>query len=173
MLETDSQRLASFASSLDLTRADFAETDARVAHTFGVGVAISDGGSANFPDARLAGSIPVPSNSGMVLPEVSFGYILDRCCDLIVWVGGPDPREYVTKWIAGDVAKASVQAEAREHLGSASTPCNATSTRVGAASARHGRVVPLRVPRHAPRAGSRPSRPSPPRARRWPDTYAT
>lgn len=116
VLETDSQRLAGFSSALDLTRDDFAETDAQVAQTFGIGAAITDGGSANFPDARSAGSIPAPSNSGDVLPEVSFGYVLDKCCDLIVWVGGPDPREYVTKWIAGDVGKASLQAEAWEHL---------------------------------------------------------
>ena len=73
-------------------------------------------GRAQFHDARAAGSIPAPSISGDVLPEVSFGYLLDKCCDLIVWVGGPDPREYVTQWIAGDVGKASLQAEAWEHL---------------------------------------------------------
>ena len=116
VLETDAQRLAAFSSALDLTREDFAETDAQVAQTFGVGAAIVDGGAVRFPDARSARSIPAPSNSGDVLPEVSFGYLLDKCCDLIVWVGGPDPREYVTKWIAGDVAKASLQADAWEHL---------------------------------------------------------
>lgn len=116
VLETDSQRLSGFASALDLTREDFAETDAQVAQTYGVGAAIVDGGRAQFHDARAAGSIPAPSISGDVLPEVSFGYLLDKCCDLIVWVGGPDPREYVTQWIAGDVGKASLQAEAWEHL---------------------------------------------------------
>lgn len=116
VLDTDAQRLAGFSSALDLTREDFAETDSQVAQTFGVGAAIVDGGSASFPDARSAGSIPAPSTAGEVLPEVSFGYVLDKCCDLIVWVGGPDPREYVTQWIAGDISKASLQAEAWEHL---------------------------------------------------------
>ncbi|WP_310530094.1 hypothetical protein [Nocardioides sp.] len=116
VLDTDAQRLTGFSSALDLTREDFAETDAQVAQTFGLGAAIVDGGSVTFPDARPAGSIPAPSNSGEILPEISFGYLLDKCCDLITWVGGPDPREYVTKWIAGDIAKASLQAEAWEHL---------------------------------------------------------
>lgn len=116
VLDTDSQRLAGFSSALEATRDDFAETDAQVAQTFGIGAAIKDGGSANFADSRPAGSIAAPSTSGVVLPEVSFGYVLDKCCDLIVWVGGPDPREYVTKWIAGDVNKASLQASAWDHL---------------------------------------------------------
>ncbi|HXH79794.1 hypothetical protein [Nocardioides sp.] len=116
VLDTDAEQLASFASALDMTRDDFAETDAQVAQTFGVGAAIVDGGGNNFPDSRPAGSIPAPSTSGDVLPEVSFGFVLDQCCDLLMWVGCPDPREYVTKWIAGDIGKASLQAEAWEHL---------------------------------------------------------
>lgn len=116
ILETDADRLASFASALDLTREDFAETDAQVAQTFGAGAAIVDGGPSSFPDSHSAGSIPAPSTTGETLPEVSFGFLLDQCCDLIMWVGGPDPREHVTKWIAGDIEKASLQAEAWEHL---------------------------------------------------------
>ncbi|MCG8918604.1 hypothetical protein L6E12_22740 [Actinokineospora sp. PR83] len=74
----------------------------------------SDDGVANgFDDVASAqGKLTAPSASGATLPEVSFGWILDKVCDLIVWVGGPDPREYVTKWIAGDVRKASMQASA-------------------------------------------------------------
>jgi hypothetical protein len=51
-----------------------------------------------------------PGNEGTSLPdppEVSFGFIFDKICDLVTWVGGPDPREYVTKWIAGDLDKAA------------------------------------------------------------------
>lgn len=51
-----------------------------------------------------------------MLPEVSFGWILDHVCDLIVWVGGPDPREYVTRWIAGNIEEAARQVSAWQHL---------------------------------------------------------
>ncbi len=34
---------------------------------------------------------------------------------MITWVGGPDPREYVTRWIVGDMAKAGMHASAWEH----------------------------------------------------------
>lgn len=115
-LDADQKRLASFGSALEATQEDLAETDAQVAQDFGIGARIVDGGRASSPDVRQAGSIPAPSTNGVELPEVTFGYLMDKCCDLIVWVGGPDPREYVTKWIAGDVGKASLQASAWDHL---------------------------------------------------------
>ena len=115
-LDADHTRLTSFAAALEDTRDDLAETDAQVAQEFGLGARIVDSGHSRFPDVRPAGSIPGPSTNGVELPEVTFGYLMDRCCDLIVWVGGPDPREYVTKWIAGDVGKASLQASAWDHL---------------------------------------------------------
>lgn len=116
VLAADEQRLAGFAAALEATRDDLAETDAQVAQDFGIGARILDSGNTHSPDVRAAGSIPAPSNNGVDLPEVSFGYLMDKCCDLIVWVGGPDPREHVTKWIAGDVGKASLQAAAWDHL---------------------------------------------------------
>jgi uncharacterized protein YukE len=79
---------------------------------------ITDDGVANgFDDvAPAAAKLSPPTDGGAALPEVSFGWILDKVCDLVVWVGGPDPREYVTKWIAGDVAKASRQVSAWQHI---------------------------------------------------------
>ncbi|MGQ0837434.1 hypothetical protein [Actinokineospora sp.] len=76
----------------------------------------SDDGVANgFDDGGTAQAKLTPPNAANItLPEVSFGWILDKVCELVIWVGGPDPREYVTKWIAGDVNKASMQAVAWE-----------------------------------------------------------
>jgi uncharacterized protein YukE len=79
---------------------------------------ITDDGVANgFDDlAPAAAKLTPATDGGAALPEVSFGWILDKVCDLVVWVGGPDPREYVTKWIAGDVAKAARQVSAWQHI---------------------------------------------------------
>ncbi|SDC13201.1 hypothetical protein [Actinokineospora iranica] len=76
----------------------------------------SDDGVANgFEDGVTAQTkLTTPSTANITLPEVSFGWILDKVCELVIWVGGPDPREYVTKWIAGDVNKATMQAIAWE-----------------------------------------------------------
>lgn len=115
-LATDSQRLGSFSGALSDHRVDMAETDRQVAQTFGVGARITDDGDASGFSDQARPQLPGPSSAGVELPEVSFGFMLDKCCDLIVWVGGPDPREYVTKWIAGDIGKASLQVQAWDHL---------------------------------------------------------
>ena len=46
---------------------------------------------------------------------MSFGWIFDKACELIQWLGGPDLRAEVTEQIAGDVNKASRQASAWEN----------------------------------------------------------
>jgi uncharacterized protein YukE len=116
VLRADGDRLGRVSTALDATRRTYVDADARAAQGFGIGRAIADDGSADgFGDMARVGSIPAPSLAGVVLPEVSFGFVLDKVCDLIVWVGGPDPREHVTRWIAGDIDKASLQASAWEH----------------------------------------------------------
>lgn len=51
-----------------------------------------------------------PSVSLATLPEVHFGFPWDQACDILSHVGFPDPREYVTAWIVGDIGKAGMQA---------------------------------------------------------------
>lgn len=78
---------------------------------------VDDGAANGFDDvSAAAATLAPPSGGGVALPEVSFGWILDQVCDLIVWVGGPDPREYVTRWIAGDIDKAARQVSAWQHV---------------------------------------------------------
>ncbi|MEZ5194592.1 MAG: hypothetical protein R2734_20355 [Nocardioides sp.] len=47
---------------------------------------------------------------------MSFGFVFDKICDLTTWIIGVDPREYVTRWIAGDIEKAALQASAWQHV---------------------------------------------------------
>ena len=116
VLAADGERLGQVAGTLRDLQADFRETDSRVAQDFGVGAAITDDGSgAGFDDLASATPVPAPDGGGADLPEVSFGWALDKVCDLLSYIGGPDPREYVTKWIAGDIGKAALQASAWEH----------------------------------------------------------
>jgi hypothetical protein len=117
VLGEEGVRLGGTATSLLETARDFQETDARVAQEFGIGKAITDDLRADgFYD--VAGVLPVgaPSCDTAALPEVSFGFVLDKICDLTEWIVGIDPREYVTRWIAGDIAKAALQASAWQHV---------------------------------------------------------
>jgi uncharacterized protein YukE len=50
-----------------------------------------------------------------VLPEVTFGWVVDQACALVRDLGGPDLRRDITDWVAGDVGKASTQASVWEH----------------------------------------------------------
>ena len=78
---------------------------------------VDDGVANGFNDALFAATmLAPPDGSGVALPEVSFGWILDKVCDLVIWVGGPDPRKYVTRWIAGNIGKAALQASAWQHV---------------------------------------------------------
>lgn len=105
-------------SSADTYQAEDERSRERFTTIGGQTADISDDGVATgFDDgASATGKLTPPTDGGATLPEVSFGWILDKVCELVVWVGGPDPREYVTKWIAGDVAKASKQVSAWEHV---------------------------------------------------------
>jgi uncharacterized protein YukE len=117
VLGEEGTRLGATATALHETAHDFQETDARVAQDFGVGRSISDDMRASgFYD--VAGVLPVgaPTCDTASLPEVSFGFVLDKICDLTEWIIGIDPREYVTRWIAGDIEKAALQASAWQHV---------------------------------------------------------
>ena len=116
-LGADGSRLGATRSSLRASAADFRTTDARVAQELGVGARISDDGrAAAFHDVGTTTAAP-PATGGEQLPEVSFGWALDRACELIGWLGGPDLRREVTEQVAGDVGKASLQASAWDHAG--------------------------------------------------------
>jgi uncharacterized protein YukE len=121
---TDGQRLDLFGTSLTAVGHDLARTDAKVAQDFGVGARITDDGrvSSAFSD-RGATTAAAPSGGGESLPEVSFGWLFDKACELISWVGGPDLREWVTEQIAGDVEKASMQASAWTNAADAMRSC--------------------------------------------------
>jgi uncharacterized protein YukE len=116
VLATDGERLEATGASLETMADRYRDLDARVAQEFGVGARIIDDGRADgFRDVADASAVPTPTSTGEELPEVSFGFPFDQLCDLMSSIGGPDPREYVTQWIAGDVGKASLHASAWEH----------------------------------------------------------
>ena len=149
--------------ALQALKEDYRETDSRVAQEFGSGAAITDdGGAGGFSD--VASAVPsAPSSGGAELPEVSFGAIFDTVCDVIAWIGGPDPREYVTRWIVGDMGKAGI---ARLVVGGSERGAQGGRAQPGRRarprSARPGRArrPPRRRPRStsgSPRSASRPA----------------
>ncbi|MGN0063570.1 MAG: WXG100 family type VII secretion target [Nocardioides sp.] len=117
VLTLDGERLKAAGVSLTETAADYAETDRNVSQEFGVGRAITDDKRAQgFYDVAGVLPVPAPSCDTAELPKVSFGFVLDKICDLTNWIIGIDPREYVTKWIAGDIEKAALHASAWQHV---------------------------------------------------------
>jgi uncharacterized protein YukE len=114
ILGEDSTRLDATARALRTTAREYAATDRRVAQTFGPGKAITDDGDASgFGDVAPV-CLYCPSAGGRELPHVRFGFPWDQACDLAGWVGLPDPREWVTDQIVGDVGKADRQAASWE-----------------------------------------------------------
>lgn len=117
VLREDSGRLDATGEALRSVAAAYQEADARASgrltHLPGGQVgAITDDGVANGFDDRGSPTAALVSPGGAgagmpELPEVSFGFLFDKVCDLVVWVGGPDPREKVTRWLAGDIDKAA------------------------------------------------------------------
>ncbi|WP_405160187.1 WXG100 family type VII secretion target [Nocardia sp. NBC_01499] len=80
-------------------------------------IVVDDGVADGFDDiAPGAASLVAPTVDGRALHEVSFGIFLDPVCKLLTLVGGPDPREYITKWITGDIKKAGTQVSAWRHV---------------------------------------------------------
>jgi hypothetical protein len=122
VLEEDSDRLGKTRDALNSAAKGYREADdrahGRLAHLPGGQVGkITDDGVANGFDDRGSATAELvsPGGEGVSmpdLPEVSFGFLFDKVCDLIVSVGGPDPREHVTRWLAGDLDKAARQVSA-------------------------------------------------------------
>ncbi|HEX6685985.1 MAG TPA: hypothetical protein VF062_24625 [Candidatus Limnocylindrales bacterium] len=122
VLQEDSSRLGSTRDGLNMAATNYQEADEKAAGRLanlpgGQTGDITDDGVANGFDDRGSASAalvaPGSAAAGMPdLPEVSFGFLLDKVCDLVVWVGGPDPREHVTRWLAGDIDKAALHVEA-------------------------------------------------------------
>ncbi len=81
-----------------------------------MGAGIVDDGRAGpgFRDPESA-TPSGPVCGGEVLPVVAFGAVFDHVADLVVQLGGPDLRIWVTELVAGDVGKAAAQASAWEH----------------------------------------------------------
>ncbi|GIH10027.1 hypothetical protein Rhe02_80940 [Rhizocola hellebori] len=116
ILSADSDGLGSTRDALSSAATAYHDADEQVAgnvaQVAGQATTIVDDGVANgFDDgASAAAQLITPGSQGATLPdppEVSFGWILDKVCELVAWVGGPDLRVEVTRWIAGDVDKAA------------------------------------------------------------------
>jgi hypothetical protein len=75
-----------------------------------------DGESKSFSHQDGSAELTAPSSEVGPPPEVSFGFALDKVCELVSYVGGPDIREEVAKWITGDTEKAARQADAWNKL---------------------------------------------------------
>lgn len=108
LAETE-DRLARYARNVDLTAADFLETDDGVASRFqGDGIDARPG-TANFALASVG--TQAPSATEGELPEVSFGFLFDKLAWALEKFTGWDVRAEVTDWIAGDVVTLSLQAD--------------------------------------------------------------
>ncbi|WP_157129482.1 WXG100 family type VII secretion target [Nocardia amamiensis] len=78
---------------------------------------VDDGVADGFGDlASGADKLVAPAIDSRALAEISLGIFYNRIADLVVAVGGPDPREHITKWLAGDIGKAGTQISAWRHL---------------------------------------------------------
>lgn len=123
ILQADGTGLDTTHSALNASANSYKTMDERSRDHFtelaggGIMHTVDDGVANGFDDRSSASAtLTPPDGGGAALPEVSFGWILDKVCDLVIWVGGPDPREYVTKWIAGDIQKAARHASAWQHV---------------------------------------------------------
>jgi uncharacterized protein YukE len=122
VLQADSDGLGKTRDGLNSAANGYKEADEKSAGKLaklpggGTGTITDDGVANGFDDTGSAASrLLAPGGEGASLPElpeVSFGFIFDKVCDAIVWVGGPDPREKVTRWLAGDIDKAAMQVTA-------------------------------------------------------------
>ncbi|GAB3970488.1 hypothetical protein V1634_22875 [Plantactinospora veratri] len=122
VLSEDGLRLGKTRDGLNTSATAYREADerssGRLTRLAGgqTGLVTDDGEANGFGDpGSPAGALVAPGGGGAGmpdLPEVSFGFVFDKVCDLVVWVGGPDPREKVTRWLAGDIDKAARHVEA-------------------------------------------------------------
>jgi uncharacterized protein YukE len=110
LLPEEGERLDRTADALREVARDLRDTDTRVAESFGgTGWVHDDHHASGFDDVVDAGP-RCPYVPARELPHVNFGFPFDPACDLASSIGLPDPRDYVTQWIVGDVAKAGSHA---------------------------------------------------------------
>ncbi|WP_157172075.1 hypothetical protein [Nocardia higoensis] len=120
-LDTASKRLASTQQALVFASQEYVRVDSDWAGEIAEldnGQTINrtdDGEAAGFNDGVVPG-MNMPTRDTRTLPEISLGRMMDKVCDLIELVGGPDPREHITAWIAGDIAEAGTQSASWDRL---------------------------------------------------------
>ncbi|MFD8098401.1 WXG100 family type VII secretion target [Nocardia fluminea] len=110
----DKARRALATSAEEYVNADrnfaksFADLDA------GIKVTVIDDGVANGFDDKSGPTAHLkdPSSRAKEIPTVTYGPLWDRVCDVLVFLGTPDPRLEVVRLISGDTMKASRQADA-------------------------------------------------------------
>lgn len=125
VLPEDGSRLSETASALREVARDLAGTDREVAARFGGQPVVSDDhDAAGFDDVQDQG-LRCPAVPTSELPHVAFGFPFDQACDLLGAIGFPDPRDYVTKWIVGDIGKAQYQAAYWDEYGSVTSAVGA------------------------------------------------
>lgn len=110
VLPEDGERLDATAEALRAVARDLADTDGRVAESFGGRTHVTDDHDASAFEDVADDGLRCPMVPATELPHVSFGFPWDQACDILSSIGFPDPREYVTQWIVGDIAKAQFQA---------------------------------------------------------------
>lgn len=110
VMAEDGRRLGRTAEALSAIAGDLAETDHQVARAFGLGLRLTGDRRAPAFGGGGAMSVPCLVGSTVALPQVHLGFPYDQVCDLVVRIGLSDPREHVTRFIAGDVGKALTQA---------------------------------------------------------------
>lgn len=126
VLQADAEGLGNTREGLTAVEQNYQGEEVAISGTFsdfydtGPGSVQNDGEAAAFRDVYTpTAQLNTPGSQGAALPEtpeVSFGFLLDKVCDLVVMVGGPDPRAEVTQWIAGDVEKAAMQVVAWQRV---------------------------------------------------------
>ncbi|WP_278261104.1 hypothetical protein [Nocardia sp. AG03] len=112
VLSTDSTRMLETRQALLYCADEYQRTD----HNFASAIAkldsqpvrsYDDGVADGFIDVfDYAAFLANPVDESRELPLVDFTRMQNKVCDLIAAMG-PDPREYLTKWIAGDIGTAA------------------------------------------------------------------
>ncbi|MEU4314472.1 hypothetical protein [Nocardia sp. NPDC024068] len=123
MLLASSENMDRAKNALEITANDYVDVDRKLAGSLAgadgdVPVGLADDGVAdgfNDPSAPTE-HLKDPVRGDQEIPTVSFGILWDRVCDLLVTLGGPDPRTKVATLLAGDIPKATGQADAWRRL---------------------------------------------------------
>jgi len=115
LLADEADLLAHTGAALRYAAESFARTDARIAHGLGAGTVHGGDGLVGRGFADTGPSRPqAPSSGGEVLPVVTLGWSYDHAAEVVIGLGGPDIRSWITDHLAGDIGKAAAQAAAWE-----------------------------------------------------------